>query len=124
MFRSATQVGGGLVKLVVQTQNERGGRDYIYTTEPMPLSVDLDGDGIDEIVVPQNQFPGRLAVIYKGPAGYRFQTVNSGFEGMVIALGAIPGDSGTPSLVAAVVRSTGTIFSSQGETQIIMTLVE
>ena len=124
VFRSATQVGGSLTKLVVQTQVERGGRDYIYQTEPIPLSIDLDGDGIDEIVVPQNQFPGRLAVIYKGPAGYRFQTVNSGFEGMVIALGAIPGDSGTPSLVAAVVRSTGAIFSSQGETQIIMTLVE
>ena len=123
VFRSATQVGGGLVKLVVQTQNERGGRDYIYTTEPMPLSVDLDGDGIDEIVVPQNQFPGRLAVVYKGPAGYRFQTVNSGFEGTVIALGAVPGDSGTPSLVAAVVRYTN-VFSTQGETQIIMTLVE
>jgi len=124
VFRSATQVGGSLTKLVVQTQNERGGRDYIYTTEPMPLSVDLDGDGIDEIVVPQNQFPGRLAVVYKGPAGYRFQTVNSGFEGTVIALGAIPGDSGTPSLIAAVVRSTGAIFSSQGETQIIMTITE
>jgi hypothetical protein len=123
VFRSATQVGGGLVKLVVQTQNERGGRDYIYTTEPMPLSVDLDGDGIDEIVVPQNQFPGRLAVVYKGPAGYRFQTVNSGFEGTVIALGAVPGDSGTPSLVAAVVRYTN-VFSTQGETQIIMTLAE
>jgi len=124
VFRSSTQVGGSLTKLVVQTQVERGGRDYIYQTEPMPLSIDLDGDGIDEIVVPQNQFPGRLAVVYKGPAGYRFQTVNSGFEGIVIALGAIPGDSGTPSLVAAVVRSTGAIFSNQGETQIIMTLVE
>ena len=123
VFRSATQVGGGLTKLVVQTQIERGGRDYLYTTEPFPLSVDLDGDGIDEIVVPQNQFPGRLAVVYKGPAGYRFQTVNSGFEGTVIALGAIPGDSNTPSLIAAVVRFTN-MFNTQGETQIIMTLVE
>ena len=54
----------------------------------MPLSVDLDGDGVDEIVVPQNQIPGRLAVIFRGPGGYRFQTVNSGFEGTITALGS------------------------------------
>ena len=58
------------------------------------------GVSFEEIVVPQNQMPGRLAVIYKGPAGYRFQTVNSGFEGTVMALGAVPGEGGPPSLVA------------------------
>ena len=107
------------MKLEVMTQNERGGRSYIYTSEPPPLAVDLDGDGIDEIVVPQNQLPGRLAVIYKGPAGYRFQTVNSGFEGTVTALGAIPGDS-APTLVIAVVRYQNWL-NTMGETQIIVT---
>ena len=122
-FRSASPVGTGMAKLGVETQIERGGRTYIYYPEPMPLSVDLDGDGIEEIVVPQNQIPGRLAVVYKGPAGYRFQTVNSGFEGTVIALGAVPGDGGTPSLVAAVVRFTN-FRNTEGETQIIMTTSE
>src|SRR5262249_45123278 len=79
-FRTAAPVGTGMKRLGVETQVERGGRTYVYSPEPMPLAVDLDGDGIEEIVVPQNQIPGRLAVIYKGPAGYRFQTVNSGFE--------------------------------------------
>src|SRR5439155_1662459 len=92
MFRTSTPVGTGMGKLGVETQIERGGRTYVYSPEPMPLSVDLDGDGIEEIVVPQNQIPGRLAVIYKGPAGYRFQTVNSGFEGTVMALSAVPGE--------------------------------
>jgi hypothetical protein len=121
-FRSATQVGGGLSKLGVERQIERGGRTYIYSHEPMPLSVDLDGDGIEEIVVPQNQLPGRLAVVYKGPGGYRFQTVNSGFEGTVVALGAITGD-GTPTLIAAVTRYTN-MLNTQGETNIIMTTAE
>jgi hypothetical protein len=119
-FRSAAPVGTGMAKLGVETQIERGGRTYVYSPEPTPLSVDLDGDGIEEIVVPQNQIPGRLAVVYKGPAGYRFQTVNSGFEGTVMALGAVPGEGGPPSLVAAVVRYTN-FRQTEGETQIIMT---
>jgi len=120
VFRTSAPVGAGLGKLGVETQIERGGRTYVYSPEPMPLSVDLDGDGIEEIIVPQNQIPGRLAVIYKGPAGYRFQTVNSGFEGTVMALGAVPGEGGPPSLVAAVVRYTN-FRETEGETQIIMT---
>src|SRR5438445_173420 len=121
-FRSASPVGTGMAKLGVESQVERGGRTYIYYPEPMPLSVDLDGDGVEEIAVRQNQIPGRLAVVYKGPAGYRFQTVNSGFEGTVIALGAVPGDV-TPTLVAAVVRYTN-FRNTEGETQIIMTTSE
>ena len=86
--------------------------------------MDLDGDGVDEIVVPQNQFPGRLAVIFKGPAGYRFQTVNSGFEGTIIGARR---DSVRrrhhAALVVAVVRFTN-MFNTVGETQIILTSSE
>jgi hypothetical protein len=121
-FRSASPVGTGMNKLGVESQIERGGRTYVYYPEPMPLSVDLDGDGVEEIIVPQNQIPGRLAVVDVGPAGYRFQTVNSGFEGTVMALGAVPGDV-TPALVAAVVRFTN-FRNTEGETQIIMTTSE
>jgi hypothetical protein len=121
MFRSAAQVGGGTTTLLVKTQIERGGRSYAYKPEPSPLSVDLDGDGIDEVIVPQNQLPGRLAVIFKGPGGYRFQTVNTGFEGTISAIGSIPSDDGTtPRLVVAVVRYTN-MFNTVGETNIIVT---
>jgi len=125
LWRSASTVGdprGTGVKLAVDTFIERGGRTYIYNAQPMPLAVDLDGDGVEEIVVPQNQIPGRLAVIFKGPAGYRFQSVNSGFEGTITGLGAVPGDP-TPSLVVAVARYYGVIGTS-GDTQIIMTIPE
>jgi hypothetical protein len=122
VWRSSSPVGGGGAKLVVDTQNERGGRSYVYAAEPNPLAIDLDGDGIDEIVVAQNQVPGRLAVIFKGPAGYRFQSVNSGFEGSITGLGAVPGDP-VPSLVVAVTRFYGMLTSS-GDTQIIMTIPE
>jgi hypothetical protein len=91
-----------------------------YSMEPAPLAVDLDGDGIDEVVV-QNQMPGMLAVVFRGPAGYRFQQVNSGFEGLITGLGAIRGPEGEPpTLVAAVVRLSG-LLKTSGETQITMT---
>jgi hypothetical protein len=122
LWRSSSPVGGGVVKLVVDTQTERGGRSYIYLAEPNPVSIDLDGDGVEEIVVVQNQVPGRMAVVFKGPAGYRFQSVNSGFEGTITGLGAIPGDP-MPSLIVAVTRYYG-LLSNAGDTQIIMTIPE
>jgi hypothetical protein len=122
VWRSSSPVGGGGPKLTVDTQIERGGRSYVYLAEPHPLAIDLDGDGIEEIVVVQNQVPGRMAVVFKGPAGYRFQSVNSGFEGTITGLGAIPGDP-IPSLVVAVTRYYG-LLTTAGDTQIIMTIPE
>lgn len=119
VWQSGTLVGGGVPKLEVLANVERSGRSYLYQPEPLPLSVDLDGDGVEEVVVVQNQLPGRLGVVYKGPAGYRFQTVSSGFEGTVTALGAFSGD-GAPVLVLSVVRYYG-LLTSAGETQIIIT---
>ena len=47
------------------------------------------------------------------------QSINSGFEGTITALGAIPGEN-PPTLIAAVVRFT-TFLKGAAETQIIMT---
>ena len=122
-WRSSTPVGGGgYLKVEVVTQIERSGRSHFYSMEPMPLAVDLDGDGIEEVVVPQNEVPGTLAVVFRGPAGFLLQSVNSGFEGTITGLGAIPSE-GAPVLIAAVVRFSG-LFKTSGETQIIMTVSE
>src|SRR5215471_2332354 len=121
LWSSTSAVGGGGLKLeVAQTdQTGRGARSIFVNTEPMPLAADLDGDGIDEILVPQNQHEGMLAVVYKGPAGYRVQSINSGFEGTITAFGAVPGES--PTLIVSVVRFSN-LLKSEGETQIIITL--
>jgi hypothetical protein len=121
LWRSTSAVGGGGMKLEVPQYRlgPRNDKSVFVYTEPTPVPIDLDGDGIDEILVPQNQNDGMLAVIYKGPAGYRLQSVSSGFEGTITAFGAVPGDS--PTLVAAVVRFTN-IMKTEGETQIIITL--
>lgn len=124
LWRSGTPVGGGYM-LVEQVLDgtERGGRSRFHKIEPTPLAVDLDNDGIDELVVPQNIVrEGLLAVIFKGPAGYRLQSVESGFAGGMTAIGAYRAEEAVhPTLVVAVVRFSNMLRTS-GVTQIIMTV--
>jgi hypothetical protein len=123
IWRSSTSVGGGGVKIEVFRMIERGGRSFYFQMEPPPLAVDLDGDGIQEIVVPINKDEnGLIGVVYRTAAGLRFQQVNSGFEGIIGGFGAVPGeDGGLPSLITAVVRY-NSLLKTRGETQIIMTV--
>ncbi|MGH7396948.1 MAG: hypothetical protein ACRELW_05375, partial [Candidatus Rokuibacteriota bacterium] len=124
LWRSSTSVGGGYMKVEVPTEHtSRMQRTAFFKIEPTPLAVDLDGDGIDELVVPQNVVrEGLLAVVFKGPAGFRLQTVNSGFEGGITCLGAYKTDDAIqPTVIASVVRF-GTFLKTSGETQIIMTV--
>jgi hypothetical protein len=124
VWSSSSQVGGGLTKIEVHRWIERGGRSYFYQLEPIPLAIDLDGDGIQELIVPQNHIEGMLAVIFRGPAGLRLQQLNSGFEGLITGLGGFSAeDGGAPTLVAAVVRHK-TLLKTTGSTQIIMTVAE
>ena len=128
VWRSSTQVGGGAVKVEVVRQGieaRGGGRSVFYQMEPTPLAVDLDGDGIQEIIVPQNKDEdGIIGIVYRTAAGMRFQQVKSGFEGIIGGFGAIPGDDGTtPTLITAVVRYKS-FLKAAGETQIIMTVAE
>jgi hypothetical protein len=123
LWRSTTSVGGGYMEVEQQFGAGPSLRSSFYKIEPTPLAVDLDGDGIEELVVPQNLIrEGLLAVVYKGPAGFRLQSVNTGFEGAITALGAFKTEDNTqPTLIAAVVRF-GNILKTSGETQIIMTV--
>jgi hypothetical protein len=124
-WRSSSPVGGGgylKLELLKTGTSSRVSRSEFFNFEPVPVAVDLDGDGVDEIIVPQNQLEGHVGIVFRGPAGYRFQSVNSGFEGVITAIGAIPGDN-PPTLIAAVVRF-NTFLKGSGETQIIMTTGE
>jgi hypothetical protein len=128
LWRSGSMVGGGgpVIELVRAGGNNVADRSFFYKLEPIPLAIDLDGDGIDEIIVPQNTVKeGLLAVVFKGAAGFRLQSLNSGFEGVITALGGFKTDDTTqPTIVAAVVRYNSFIFKRGGETQIIMTTSE
>jgi hypothetical protein len=126
LWRSSAPVGGGLVtvELVGAVVSSRVDRSKFFKLEPTPLAVDLDGDGVDELVVPQNLVrEGLLAVVFKGPAGFRLQSLNSGFEGSITCLGAYrTEDASQPTLIASVVRYSSVLLKAGGETQIIMTV--
>jgi len=63
------------------------------------------------------------AVVFKGPAGFRLQSINSGFEGGITCLGAYrTEDAAQPTIIASVVRYANTLLKAGGETQIIMTV--
>ena len=126
LWRSSTSVGGGYmtVELADAYRSSKTDRSKFFKIEPTPLAVDLDGDGIEELIVPQNLVrEGLLAVVFKGPAGFRLQSINSGFEGGITCLGAYKTeDSVQPTIIAAVVRFSGVLLKTAGETQIIMTV--
>jgi hypothetical protein len=98
-------------------------RTAFYKIEPTPLAIDLDGDGVDEIIVPQTIVKeGLLAIIFKGPAGFRLQSIDTGFEGSITALGGFKTDDATqPTIIATVVRYKN-ILKTAAETQVIMTV--
>ncbi len=125
LWRSSTSVGGGYMEVELQYGAGMQARSKFYKIEPTPLAVDLDGDGIDELVVPQNLVKeGLLAVVFKGPAGYRLQSVDTGFEGGITALGAFKTEDQTqPTIIAAVVHFNG-VLKTSGDTAIIMTVPE
>jgi hypothetical protein len=125
IWRSGTAVGGGAVTVEHDTGivTSRTRRTAFYKIEPTPLAIDLDGDGVDEVIVPQNIVKeGLIAVIFKGPAGFRLQSIDTGFEGTITALGGFKTDDVTqPTIIATVVRYKN-IFKSAAETQVIMTV--
>jgi hypothetical protein len=123
LWRSSTIVGGGASQIELITGSARNQRSKFLKIEPTPLAVDLDGDGIEELVVPQNLVKeGLLAVVFKGPAGFRLQSINTGFEGIITCLGAFKTEDATqPTVIASVVRFSNLLRTS-GETQIIMTM--
>jgi hypothetical protein len=125
VWRSGAAVGGGAVTLEQETgvMTNKVMRSNFYKIEPTPLAIDLDGDGIDEVLVPQNIVKeGLLAVVFKGPAGFRLQSIDTGFEGTITALGGFKTDDATqPTIIATVVRYKN-LLKTAAETQVIMTV--
>jgi hypothetical protein len=122
LWRSSTSVGR-LPGPEATKYRQRGGRTVFHKIEPTPLAVDLDGDGIDEILVAQNAIKeGMLAVVYKSPAGYRLQSIDTGFEGGITCIGAFKTDDAPqPSVLLTVVQFSN-FLKRTGTTRVIMSI--
>jgi hypothetical protein len=125
LWRSGTAVGGGSITLEQETGvvSSKVRRTAFYKIEPTPLAIDLDGDGVDEVIVPQNIVKeGLIAIVFKGPAGFRLQSIDTGFEGTITALGGFKtDDANQPTIIATVVRYKN-FLKTQADTQVIMTI--
>jgi hypothetical protein len=122
-WRSTSSVGGGgYLQLEVVRWFDRFNRGRFYSVEPMPLAVDLDGDGIEELLIPRNQVQGSLAVVFRSRAGYGIQTIHTGLEGIITGLGVIRG-APTPTLILSVVYFEG-VMKKWGESSIILATLE
>ena len=119
-WKSRANVGGSYVfaALVIQ-YSPRVADQAQFDFEAIPAVVDFDGDGIDEVLVPQNQ--GRFGVVpnlnlYSGghvvmmrqtPQGFTLSPISPGFDGVVSGVAVLKGR--TPGILVAVSKREGVL---------------
>jgi hypothetical protein len=129
VWESPTQVGGSDAYAELPQTGELDFRigDVLkqsFPFEPIPVTVDLDGDGIEEVLVIRNsaslggvlpnrtQFrSGDVAVLRTGPYGHSLSPISPEFDGTVSGLAIAP--SRQPSLFVAVTKSQGLLGQTQ-----------
>ncbi|MCY4514322.1 MAG: hypothetical protein OXC69_04205 [Candidatus Tectomicrobia bacterium] len=111
-WKSTTEVGGGYVFALLDLQySPRVSEQTQFDFEAIPAVADLDDDGIDEVLVPQNQSSfgmvpnlnlysgGHVAIMRQTPQGFTLSPVSPGFDGVVSGV-AVLKDSVRGILVA------------------------
>ena len=119
-WKSRANVGGSYVFAAVHIQHSPRVADQAqFDFEAIPAVADFDGDGIDEVLVPQNQ--SRLGVVpnlnlYSGghvvlmrqtPQGFTLSPVSPGFDGVVSGVAVLKGH--TPGILVAVSKREGVL---------------
>ncbi len=101
-----------------------------FAFEAIPEAVDVDGDGIDEVLVIRNgaslggAIPNRtrfatgdVALLQTGPYGYKLTPVSPRFDGMVSGVSVVPNP--TPGILLAITKRRG-ILGRKKETIIFL----
>ena len=119
-WKSATSVGGSYVFAALDIRySPQVAEQAQFDFEAIPAVADLDGDGVDEVLVPQNQ--GRLGMLpnlnlYSGghvvlmrqtPQGFTLSQVSPGFDGVVSGVAVLKGR--TPGILVAVSKREGVL---------------
>ena len=126
-WKSGSSVGGSYVFAAVHIQHSpQIAEQAQFDFEAIPAVTDFDGDGIDEVLVPQNQ--ARLGVlpnlnIYSGghvvlmrqtPQGFALSPISPEFDGVVSGVAVLKGR--TPGILVAVSKWEGVLKQTKQTT--------
>ena len=119
-WTAPVDVGGSYVFATLNENKGPGLADHEqFDFEAIPAVADLDGDGIDEVLVPQNQLRlgvvpnlnlysgGHVAMMRHTPQGYALSPVSPGFDGVVSGVAVLTGD--IKGILVAVSRRDGVL---------------
>ncbi len=125
LWESADQVGGSYAQAQLPQTGEVDVRlsDVLTNTflfEPIPETVDVDGDGVDEVLVIRNggylggivtnrarYRTGDVALLRAGPYGYTLSAVSPKFDGMVSGVSVVPNPA--PGVLVAISKRQGVL---------------
>ena len=119
-WTSPANVGGSYVSATLELIRAAGIFDQEqFDFEAIPAVVDFDGDGIDEVLVPQNQGSfgvvpnlnlysgGHVVLMRQTPQGFTLSPISPGFDGLVSGVAVLKGR--TPGILVAVSKREGVL---------------
>ena len=119
-WKSRVDVGGSYVFAAVHIQySPRVAEQAQFDFEAIPAVADLDGDGIDEVLVPQNQSQlgvvpnlnlysgGHVVLMRQTPQGFTLSSISPEFDGVVSGVAVLKGR--TPGILVAVSKREGVL---------------
>ena len=119
-WTSPANVGGSYVFATLEVVRGTGlFEQRQFDFDAIPAVVDFDGDGIDEVLVPQNQSRlgavpnlnlysgGRVVLMRQTPQGFTLSPVSPGFDGLVSGVAVLKGR--TPGILVAVSKREGVL---------------
>ena len=124
LWKSPEKVGGSYTFGEIEQTISRDVMKFSFFFEAIPLAQDLDGDGIDEVLVVSNassfsfvpnlqQYSGgSIALLREENYGYSLSPISPQFNGIVSGIIAVPGTP--PALLIAITKPKG--FFGQGGT--------
>ena len=119
-WKSSVNVGGSYVFAAVHIQHSpQVAEQAQFDFEAIPAVADFDGDGIDEVLVPQNQAQlgvlpnlnlysgGHVVMMRQTPQGFTLSPISPEFDGVVSGVAILKGH--TPGILVAVSKREGAL---------------
>ena len=119
-WKSGASVGGSYVFAAVSIQRSpQVAEQAQFDFEAIPAVVDFDGDGIDEVLIPQNQAQlgvvpnlnlysgGHVTMMRQTPQGFTLSPISPEFDGVVSGVAVLRGHA--PGILVAVSKREGVL---------------